>query len=672
MANTVVAEFDRIPMSANLAATLSRATDYARAQQHLEVTLEHLLLALIEDPEAGMVLAASRIEAGRLAADVSGHLGRIEARAAPDHPVQLAVSTDLRRILEAAAAAAQQGRRREINGAIVLAAVVGDSRSAAAHMLGAHGMTFEAAIRALQRANAQSAQVAPRASATAPAEVPVPSSAAPPEPATPAAPALTAPPQASPAAPPHVTPAAPPHVTAAAPPRASPGPPTSAEPAEPAGVPAPPVVIAAPETPTGGRPAHPPRMDDLLAEARERVLRRRQGQPEPASSEPERGVTGPSPPAAPQGYAPDWHEPVASPPAPVPSASVPAAPPAERPRMPAAPSPPAAPPSAVPSAAPPRPGVHPHRPLPPDRGARPPGGGPVEPAHPGSWAPPPSGAAAPMPAPGARAPRPSMPPPLPHGGHPSPGHPLGRPPSAADGAAARAEPPPAKRAPVSNEELAADLKRASPPSSSPNSPPSSPPGGPPAQIKPRNAVPGPAVEVGQLIENIPKSMRVAVPQRVEVRIGKADVKALAEGLQGGGAAWRHEVMVTKAMSVRLRAPEGGFYIESASPETQWIESTLGLMSDDFASWRWTVTPRERGWKRLQLVVSARTVGADGLAAETALPDQIIDVKVRTNIGKAALTAASWVAAAVVGGLLAKFGEGAFVAMWHAAVKATIG
>lgn len=156
-------------------------------------------------------------------------------------------------------------------------------------------------------------------------------------------------------------------------------------------------------------------------------------------------------------------------------------------------------------------------------------------------------------------------------------------------------------------------------------------------------------------------MRVARPQRVEVRIAKADVKALADGLQGGGGVSRHDVMVTKAMSVRLRAPDGGFFIESASPETQWIENTLGLMADDFASWRWTVTPRARGVQRLQLIVSARTVGADGLAAETALPDQVIEVRVRTNFGKAAITGGGWVAAAIAGGVLAKFGEGAFAA-----------
>ena len=161
---------------------------------------------------------------------------------------------------------------------------------------------------------------------------------------------------------------------------------------------------------------------------------------------------------------------------------------------------------------------------------------------------------------------------------------------------------------------------------------------------------------GQLVENIPRKMRVAIPMVVEARLARAEVKAIAEGLQGGGAVYRHEILVTKAMSVRLRAPEGGFWIETSSPETQWIENVLGVMADDFASWRWTVTPRERGQKRLQLVISARTVGADGLAAETALPDQVIEVKVGLNFAKTVQSLAGWIAAGIVGGLFAKFGD----------------
>ncbi len=130
--------------------------------------------------------------------------------------------------------------------------------------------------------------------------------------------------------------------------------------------------------------------------------------------------------------------------------------------------------------------------------------------------------------------------------------------------------------------------------------------------------------------------------------------------------------MTKAMSVRLRAPDGGFFIETASPETQWIEKTLLLSADDFASWRWNVTPRDKGRKRLQMIISARTVSADGLAAETALPDQVITVRVRTNYAKSASRWAGWAVAALVGGLMARFGEGAFDAGLQVVAKLMAG
>ncbi len=166
-------------------------------------------------------------------------------------------------------------------------------------------------------------------------------------------------------------------------------------------------------------------------------------------------------------------------------------------------------------------------------------------------------------------------------------------------------------------------------------------------------------ELGALAENVPRTMRVGVSERVEIRIGRAQAKGLTEGMEGGGLAWRHDVVVTKAMSVRLRAPEGGFFIETASPETQWVDNQFADVGDDFASWRFVVTPQRRGTARLQIIVSARTVGADGLAAETAFPDQAVDVKVRTNYGSLARRSLGWAAAAILGGVLAKFGESAF-------------
>ena len=53
-------------MSRSLATTIVRAKDYASAKGHRLVTLEHLLLALIEDEEAALVLVACKADLERL------------------------------------------------------------------------------------------------------------------------------------------------------------------------------------------------------------------------------------------------------------------------------------------------------------------------------------------------------------------------------------------------------------------------------------------------------------------------------------------------------------------------------------------------------------------------------------------------------------------------------
>ncbi len=551
----IVDDLGRIPMSQHLAATLARAASYADAQQHPEVTLEHLLLALAEDTDAAGVLRSSNVDLARLAGEVSTHIGQIDARRDPNGPSQVLISHDLKRILEAAAAAARQGRRAEINGAIVLAAIVGDGKSTAAHLLRVQGLTFEQAIRALQRA-------------------------------------------------------------AASPPR----PDSSPQPS--------------PHGPPGAQQGS---TEDILANARERVQSRSvQGQPNqgPAVQQgpPSVAQPAPMPPSPFQQPAPPYGEPP-SPPRPEfrpeirpeirpdPQQRDPAQSPIAPQWEPANQMPP--PPREVPVTQPavrtgPTPGGPVQQPppyqMPPQQRTQPPGLPPV-------------------PRQGAPAPGGGMMPPQPMaqgGPPPSLGQPQGR---------GQPPMPPQQRPP-----------QGGPPG----------PGGPPPQQRQRAGAPGNVrVASGQLVENIPRKMRMGVSMVVEARVARSEVKAIAEGLQGGGAVYRHEVTVTKAMSVRLRSPDGGFFIETSSPETQWIENVLGLMADDFASWRWTITPRERGKQRLQLLISARTIGADGLTAETALPDQMIEVKVSVNYAKTAARWAGWMTAAVAGGVLARFGEGLF-------------
>lgn len=542
MTAVVAQDLAQIPMSPYLAASLERAAEYANAQAHREVTLEHVLLALAEDPEATVILRSSDIDVARLQTDVSNFLGNITERQDPGDPRPVSTSLDLQRILEAAAEAAKQGQRREINGAILLAAIVGDGTSTAAHILRAQGLTFEATISALRNAVRQQ---------------------------TPAA--GTAPPP-------------------------------------------PPDAL---QNVQGGDPAS---TEDVLASARARVNK---------SLDPNQVAT----PAAPE---PQWE-----------SASTPAA----EPQSPTVSE--ALADQPVPSPAPP--------PAPPQ--PRQAGSGTEAPGNP-HWAPPQPDEKAerspqkrlqrvPPPLPldaGLRPPRSEMPPraaPQPESGAAPQIHTGGS-------AGAAGQPPLAKSRRGAD---GAPGQRAShvPPwvgdagatRGQPNA----------AGVRPRSTQI--KVETGQLVENIPRKMKAGISELVEVRIARANVKALAQGLQGGGAAYQHETMITKAMSVKLRAPDGGFWVEAASPETQWIDNVLGVMTDDFASWRWTVTPKSSGRKKLQLVVSARTVGSDGLAAETALPDQLYNVRVSVNYAKTSKRAAGWLAAAIFGGVLARFGEGAF-------------
>lgn len=147
-------------------------------------------------------------------------------------------------------------------------------------------------------------------------------------------------------------------------------------------------------------------------------------------------------------------------------------------------------------------------------------------------------------------------------------------------------------------------------------------------------------------------MRTHIPAEVVVRIAGAESRSILDSL--GGDHHRHDMLVAPAMSVKLRAPDGGFIIESASRETQWIDGIDG--SQDYAQWRWTVTPQKSGRQRLQLLISTRTVDRSGLAADTMLPDQIVEIRVGVNYARNFMRVASWATIAAAGGLAARFGD----------------
>ena len=590
-----------IPMSPNLGQSLERAHRCARDQSHRLVTLEHLLLALTEDAEAALILQSANVDLARLGTDVSGYLGRLMEDMRAEPGAEPRPDAELLRVLQAAASAAQQSKRKQIDGAIVLAAIVGDGKSSAAGLLKALGMTFEEAIRALQRANTK-ARLKPLAKASAAAAVPA--AVAPTVPATAdAGPELFAP-QAA---------------------------------AE--------VPITEPGSPIP-QPLATQSADEILAAARARIQKRAA-----ATARTEAAVLHdvppPPEPPAPEPLMVDG-EPLLEPVDPVQSKSLTAAIEAAMATSPSRGAEPVLPLSA-PSAA--INGLE-REPLAP---AAPPPPVAARPAR-AAWTPPaesrpqPPPARLPQPAPG-RAPLPPFParplqphegprrPPLPpraaaHA-QPQPGFP-NRP--------ARAPwPEPGERGPGARPAHVNGGYAEFPGQTAPERA---------ARPAPRGAVPG---EKGLLIEAVPRRMRVGVPASAEVRIARDKVDGLLAALSGLDPSASTDAFLGRALSVRLRAPKGGFWIEPATPETQWVDGEHGRADDDYIDWRWTVVPRRRGRSRLTLMVAARTIGRDGIPAEASPPDRVIDVIVRSNHLRRILRLMGWLMAALAGAALARLG-----------------
>jgi neural Wiskott-Aldrich syndrome protein len=606
MPQSLADELKSISMSPNLGESLDRAHRFARDQSHRLVMLEHLLLALTDDPEAAIILQSANVDLTRLRADVSGYLGGLMEDMRADGTVEPRPDGELLRVLQAAASAATQSRRRQIDGAIVLAAIVGDAKSPAAGLLKALGMTFEEAIRALQRANAQARFKG--ASATA--------AAAPAETQAQAGQVTSAPDGATPAM----------GGTGDA-------------------------IPASPQLPSSHSP------DDFLAAARARIKQRAAAAAAANSKAPE---AEPAPAAAADNAKPPA-EPV--PPEPMPATSAGAAPHGvskegtgegtnaasdlladpEDLSDPSRESVSSLTERLAAAAVAPKPARQAWPPAAQRRG--PPG--PQGPAQP-----PPGPAPTPFPAralqPGEGPPRPPLPP---RSGMPPqarPGLP-NRP-----GRAPRPDPEHARPvgAPVPNGSLGSSHY----PAAEPHAPNAIP-------IRGKRARPGAPrtathPDKPHFAETIPRRLQLGTAVRGEVRISRGRIDSLLSGT-GRGPPHPPESFAARALTVRLKAAGGGIAIEPASPETQWLEAGSNLAHADHAMWRWTLLPRKVGRNRLVLQVSVRTIGNDGVASDTALPDRVIDAKVRRHALGVVMRALGWLVPLLIGAAGAYFGREAF-------------
>ena len=128
-------------LSRNLEQTLHRALAQANARRHEYATLEHLLLALTEDQDAGAVMRACGVDLTRLREDLGEYIDNELSNLVSDGPDDAKPTTQFQRVLQRAAIHVQSSGREEVNGANVLIALFSERESHAVYFLQTQEMT---------------------------------------------------------------------------------------------------------------------------------------------------------------------------------------------------------------------------------------------------------------------------------------------------------------------------------------------------------------------------------------------------------------------------------------------------------------------------------------------------------------------------------------------------
>ncbi len=122
--------------SKDLELTIGQCYKEAREQRHEFMTVEHLLLALLENPSAAAVLRACNADIGKLGRDLRSIITETVPVLPPNDERDTQPTLGFQRVLQRAVYHVQSSGRKEVTGANVLVAIFGEKDSHAVYFLG--------------------------------------------------------------------------------------------------------------------------------------------------------------------------------------------------------------------------------------------------------------------------------------------------------------------------------------------------------------------------------------------------------------------------------------------------------------------------------------------------------------------------------------------------------
>ena len=124
-----------------LEVSLHMAFVEARQKRHEFITVEHLLLALLDNPTAAEVLRACGANMDELRKSLTQHIAEQTPRIAADREVDTQPTLGFQRVIQRAILHVQSSGKKEVTGANVLVAIFGEKDSHAVYYLQQQGIT---------------------------------------------------------------------------------------------------------------------------------------------------------------------------------------------------------------------------------------------------------------------------------------------------------------------------------------------------------------------------------------------------------------------------------------------------------------------------------------------------------------------------------------------------
>jgi ATP-dependent Clp protease ATP-binding subunit ClpA len=121
--------------------TLHRAVHYANERRHEYATLEHLLLALVDDPDAANVMTACNVDLTALKTALTLYVDTDLAALATSDGEDAKPTAGFQRVIQRAVIHVQSSGREDVSGANVLVAIFSERESHAAYFLQEQDMT---------------------------------------------------------------------------------------------------------------------------------------------------------------------------------------------------------------------------------------------------------------------------------------------------------------------------------------------------------------------------------------------------------------------------------------------------------------------------------------------------------------------------------------------------